>query len=585
MRVIALAAVLFLLTVSAAWSSAGAVSGSLTRNAVYASKGPTGHTGSLGSNGPVSHVKTRWRATLAPLPANASTGSNQFVSLSSISCASRGNCTAVGSYLDNAGHQQGLLLTEKAGHWGVGVEAVLPANAGSDPQVVLASVSCASAGNCTAVGAYTGSGSIYTEDGGGGLLLTEKAGHWAPGVEAVLPASAGSHRYVTLHSVSCASAGNCTAVGRYGDSEWDYNGSRGLLLTEEAGLWKRGDARGGAGADVFSVSCSSDGSCSAVGYHNHYYYEGRNSSDEGGEALLLTKKGATWRRVEVNWPAEGPGGTAELTSVSCTSAGNCSAAGLSHIGVDESEGPRGVLLTEIAGKWHRAVMAKPPKNAHSPGSYWDHYVGLVGISCASPGNCAAMGGYYSGRRQLALLTQQEGKWRRGVGAAVWRGHQTPAGAAISCASPGNCTVVGGYVNAAASWISYSGFLLTEIAGRLGAVVRPPHFPNALDSVSSVSCAAPGTCGAVGANWTSEGPEYGVLLDSTTDPCVVPRLKGNALPRARHRIEARNCFVGTIEHIRSPTVARGHVISQSLRPGRHLAPGTKVNLEVSSGGTG
>ena len=69
-----------------------------------------------------------------------------------------------------------MLLTEKGGVWGKGVEAVLPADANSpadDPNVWLTSISCPSAGNCTAVGRYNG----YQ-----GLLLTEKNGHWARGV-------------------------------------------------------------------------------------------------------------------------------------------------------------------------------------------------------------------------------------------------------------------------------------------------------------------------------------------------------------------------------------------------------------------
>ena len=59
---------------------------------------------------------------------------------------------------------------------GTGFEATLPANADSTTQADLGSVSCASAGNCTAVGGY--------EDSSGnrqGLLLSETAGAWAQG--------------------------------------------------------------------------------------------------------------------------------------------------------------------------------------------------------------------------------------------------------------------------------------------------------------------------------------------------------------------------------------------------------------------
>src|SRR5439155_27388990 len=95
-----------------------------------------------------------------------------------------------------------------AASWGRGVEVSPPANAGADPAAGLSSVSCAAAGNCSAVGGY--------DDGSGhrhGLLLTETAGTWAPGIESGLPANAASVPNVGLNSVSCAAAGNCSAVG------------------------------------------------------------------------------------------------------------------------------------------------------------------------------------------------------------------------------------------------------------------------------------------------------------------------------------------------------------------------------------
>jgi hypothetical protein len=158
----------------------------------------------------------------APLPANA--GSNPGASVGSVSCASAGNCTAVGGYTDSSGHRQGLLLTQTSGTWATGVEAALPANAGSNPGAGLGSVSCASAGNCTTVGHYTDSSGNRQ-----GLLLTQTSGTWATGVQAAPPANAGSNPGADLNAVSCASAGNCTAAGTYTDSSGH---TQGLLLTQ-----------------------------------------------------------------------------------------------------------------------------------------------------------------------------------------------------------------------------------------------------------------------------------------------------------------------------------------------------------------
>jgi hypothetical protein len=493
---------------------------------------------------------------VATLPSNAAIGANQYVEISAISCASPGNCTAVGSYYDNAGNQQGLLLTEKAGHWARGVEAILPANATSDPQVAFSSISCASAGNCTAVGTYYDpSYDVYGDGFMSGLLLTEKAGHWTAGVAAVLPANVSFPWGVRVDSVSCASAGNCTAVGSY----YDY-GTHGLLLTQKARQWERGVAYGATNSRLSSVSCAPDGGCSAVGYADRHQAD-RNGGEAGQAVLLLTKKKGKWHNEswKVKWPDGGPGEGAALTSVSCASAGNCGVIGYYNIGIDHSVAGSGALFTEVAGKWRRGVQAMPPKHANS--AYWGNYVYLGGITCFSPGSCQAMGTYKGrrGRPHLTQLTEVAGKWRRGVKIPA----RSLAGGVISCASAGNCTTA-------------SNFLSTEIGGRWARGVRTPHFPNSVAYVTSISCTAPGNCGAVG-----EDAGLGVLFDSTTVPCVVPRLKGKTLREARHSIETRNCFVGRVRHDGLGTIGTAHVISQALRPGRHLAPGTKVDFKLRS----
>jgi len=67
-------------------------------------------------------------AAEAPLPTNAEPAS-YVAGLTSVSCAPAGNCTAVGYYADRSGHLQGLLLTQASGRWAA-AEAPLPGNAG-----------------------------------------------------------------------------------------------------------------------------------------------------------------------------------------------------------------------------------------------------------------------------------------------------------------------------------------------------------------------------------------------------------------------------------------------------------------------
>ncbi len=451
--------------------------------------------GAATSASTAARAQTSWRAILATLPANADVA-HPDVHVNAISCASPGNCSAVGWYIDRSGLGEGLLLNEKAGHWTFGPEWVLPTG------VSLTSVSCPSAGNCTAVGTFDGTRYGETD----GLLLTEKAGHWKTGVTAAVPANSGAYGSFVLHSVSCASAGNCTAVGSFDNAA--------VLLNEKAGRWGRAvyeTAYVGpslAGSELYSVSCASDGSCSAAGY---YALEVGRNDNSVGYPVLLTNRTGKWRHVDVVLPPDANGGGAELTSVSCAPHWNCSAVGSYNISIDTGSAGRGVLLTEKAGKWLPGIHAVPPKNADS--GYWKGYVGLDGISCAGPGACVAIGTYSVGGDHFrwTLLTEKAGTWRPGVEPALPSDAKIPVTDSISCASPGNCTVVGTYSDGSGGIynedVGQHGFLLTESGGRWAPGVTAPL----ARSIIAVSCASPGNCGAVG----TDGRGKGVLLDSTT----------------------------------------------------------------------
>jgi len=72
----------------------------------------------------------------------------------SVSCASAGSCAAGGYYTDRRGHLQGFVIFERDGRWGRAIEVsgLGALNKGGDVEV--SEVSCASAGNCAAVGLY-----------------------------------------------------------------------------------------------------------------------------------------------------------------------------------------------------------------------------------------------------------------------------------------------------------------------------------------------------------------------------------------------------------------------------------------------
>ena len=343
-----------------------------------------------------------WGAGIAaPLPNSSPDGEDVIVN--SVSCAWPDNCTAVGSgsfddSVDTLNHgnvppQPGLLLTERAGVWDSSVDAPLPSNAETNGvDVELNSVSCAAPGNCTAVGSYADA--AHTD---GGLLLRERDGSWDTGVEALLPANAAANPQVMLNSVSCSLPGDCTAVGDYTDSSGN---PQGLLLTEALGVgWGRG-------------------------------IEARLP---GGDDLALYTAG---------------GGTG-LESVSCAAPGSCTAVGTYEGGAADGYSPLGVLLTETKGSWSKGIEAPLPPDGRAPDSYVS---GINSVSCASAGNCTAVGTYTGnnihcvvceGSDQGVVLTETDGTWAS-VQAPLPGGDGTGMLDSVSCASAGNCAAVGGY---------------------------------------------------------------------------------------------------------------------------------------------
>lgn len=513
------------------------------------------------------------KGVAATLPANAVRGaSNQVVDINSISCSSAGNCSAVGEYRNQAGRPEGLLLTDTAGKWATGVEAVLPTNADVAEQLVtLNSVSCASPGNCSAVGSYYDGLARY------GLLLTETAGKWATGVEAVLPGDAAVlNQNADLKSVSCASPGNCTAVGSYSGT-----GGGALVLTETAGKWATGVEAGLPAnasttdpvAGLSSVSCASAGSCSSVGLYV--------DSSGGAQGLLLTETAGTWGTgVEAALPANATIASEQgvgLPSVSCSSAGNCSAVGSYNNDTGSNDA---VLLTETDGTWATGVKAALPTNADPTDQ-----VDLNAVSCPSAASCAAVGDYVDrgGNIRSLLLTREVGKWARGIGVALPANatHTAPFQlgglASVSCASPGNCSAVGKYRS---RWdgSAVQGLLVTETDGSWlpGVEAVLPEYGGDL---TSVSCSSARYCSAAGG---FEGGR-GVLLSSAATPfCIVPDVESRLLAAAKRSINAHECSVGKIGHAASRTVAEGRVISQKPKPGAQRRRGARVSVVVSRG---
>jgi hypothetical protein len=354
----------------------------------------------------VSENGRQWTAGELELPADAASVKppiGPLPSLDSVSCASVGNCVAVGGYTGSDRTLHPLLFAQHSGTWGTGTEPQLPSNAATsyDPNQPgvggrLSLVSCPSAGNCTAVGIYSNKSAGESDYP---WVATETGGSWKPGSEAQLPAGAalygdltvGDSPFFGFTGLSCPSAGNCTAVGGY-----DKQGSEeGLILAEKNGVWSRA-AKAPLPRHAFpnsepnefttplaSVSCAAANDCAAVGW----YVVHVSGTFHG---LLLGERNGAWKASALVLPAgaRAPGGVF-LTSVACPSRGNCLAVGYY---ADQGK-THGLVVRERGGKWERAVNAALPNGA-APASKAHTF--LNSVSCPTASACTA-GGYYADR--------------------------------------------------------------------------------------------------------------------------------------------------------------------------------------------
>jgi hypothetical protein len=65
-------------------------------------------------------------------------------------------------------------------------------------------------------------------------------------------------------------------------------------------------------------------------------------------------------------------------------------------------------------------------------------------------------------------------------------------------------------------------------------------------------------------------------------CVVPKLAGLTLKKAKARIRRAHCTVGTVRQKASSKRMKGKVLGQKPKPGKRLAPGARVSVTVGRG---
>src|SRR5215472_11488433 len=441
-----------------------------------------------------------WGRAIA-VPGLAALDGGRHGRIMSVSCGSAGNCAAGGFYVNGHG-SQGFVVSERHGRWGLAIEVpglgALNTGAGSVEGAYVDSVSCRSAGNCAAGGIY-----FDRHRHPQGFVVSETNGRWGRAIEVQGLGALNQGGQAYVNSVSCGSAGNCAAGGRYTDSHGHYQG---FVASETNGVWGRAievpglgalnkPPFGGYGAEVLSVSCGSAGNCAAGGY----YRTGSRQAGADRRAVVASESNGRWgMAIEVPGLAALNGGHyAEVLSVSCASAGNCAAGGDYHGGGHQ----QGFVVSESNGAWGQAIEVPGLAALNTSGD-----ARVSAVSCASPGNCAAVGNYdgdpqyNDGYGKGYVVSETNGTWGqainvpglRALGAAEYSDVTS-----VSCASPGSCAAGGLYADASGG----QAFVISENNGAWGQAINIAGLKalnkDAAAEVSSVSCPRAGNCVAGG----------------------------------------------------------------------------------------
>jgi len=393
-----------------------------------------------------------------------------------ISCPAAGDCVAAGDYYNGA--LPGFVVEQENGVWGTAqpITGLSPLTGGSG--VTVGSVSCASVGNCAVAGSLY---APYPSSGSGDLLrgfvVSETDGVWGSANILAPPVTETKLGAGKLESVSCSTPGNCVAGG-YDDT--DYQTTEAEVITETDGTWGAPILVPGAPAydQVESVSCTAPGDCVA----------GLGSTRTGYAAAVATESDGTWSVQDV------PGLTtlasdqqdSSLESVSCSSTGDCTAAGEFSTPGDDGQL---FVATEQDGTWGQA--SKLPSSAE--------YAGLqIPLSCAAPGDCALAA-------DGVIADEVDGSWSIGAPSLSVEGISGGVNA-LSCPSAGNCSAVG---SAQQGVDAAYAFVISETNGTWSTALQIPGTSNGA-SGGAISCATAASCVASGTGAT--GGDTGFFTD-------------------------------------------------------------------------
>jgi hypothetical protein len=231
---------------------------------------------------------------------------------------------------------------------------------------------------------------------------------------------------------------------------------------------------------LVGVACISASECWAAG----------SNDDQNGVGQTLVERwdGTLWTIVD----SPNPSGSSSFRTVTCASPAQpeeCWAVGETVTGQQRAQ----TLIEEWDGSaW--SIVSSP-----NSGNYND----LLGVTCASHGDCWAVG-YYSGATNNQTLTEH---WN-GISWAIVSSPNTSTAqdnylTAVACPSASDCLAVGYHANGTSVFQT----LTEQWDGNLWTIVSSPNPSGAQDSeLWGVTCASAAQCWAAGYYATTGPPQ-------------------------------------------------------------------------------
>jgi hypothetical protein len=461
-----------------------------------------------------------WQTSLT-VPGIVSLNHGGYTELDAESCTSPGYCSAGGEYrpVAHSTRMSAFVVSELHGVWGNAIQApgIATLNGGGFAQ--LHALDCASAGNCAAGGGFRKRSGDYVA-----YVIVEVRGVWRPAIEVPGMQTLNRGRTSSVSTLSCPSAGNCTAGGYYTDAVGHVQA---FVVDEVRGTWRTAiEAPGTAelnvdgDAAVDAITCTIAGSCTAGG--------GYKDGAAAYQAFVVSEVHGVWG-VALEAPGTSTlnvGSRAAVSALSCVSTGNCAVGGDYR---DSSFHQQVFMVNEVNGVWGSAVELPGANVLNKGGSSF-----LYTVSCAGFGSCVAGGSYTDARDRIQsfLVGEAHGAWGSTFEVSGSQALNTYGGgegiSSISCSAVGTCAAAGDYADNKAGGSPV--YVVNESHGIWGRATEVPGSAalNTGDSatVFAVSCTPSGWCGA-GGNYLQRSGQFEDFVTTFSPTPVVTLLTPDA----------------------------------------------------------